>query len=1074
MPQSQQPRQFLGVTISSTFTDLAEHRKAVIDALKRQGLHPIAMEHDTARADADVIESSLQFVRDGAAYIGIISRKYGQTPRSKTRNPDGLSITELEFNEAVRLERPILLFIMGERHSVIEADVETDPEKRKKLGEFRERAKRKSDDEDVHRVYSVFNGVEEFKTTVAHAVAKLKPLLESAPRPAPKAAEAQEEEAAKRYAWPRPPAFRAVPRYAGSHPFVGRAEELKALSGWATVSDPHPMFLLEAIGGSGKSMLAWQWINHHAPEVRGDWAGRFWYSFYERGAVMAQFCREALAYMTGEPMEDLRKLRILDLGDMLLAELTARPWLVVMDGLERVLVAYHRYNAPQLRDTEVSGLKDQISKRSRCAAINTEDDELLRRLATAAPSKLAVTSRLTPSTLLNRSHQPLPGVRQMPLPGLRSGDAEVMFRACGVTGKSEGIRAYLQQNCGHHPLVIGVLAGLVNSYLPDRGNFDRWAVDPGFGGRLNLASLDLSQRQNHILEAAFDALPPASRQLLSTLSLLSSAVDYETLAAFNPHSPPRQKGHYKSEEVEAFRRQFFTASAKLRRGIRDEHDKIEASRTSNPYDLEAWSQSKAALDAANLLSGTVRDLETRGLLQYDRGEKRYDLHPVVRGVTFGRMASDEKQAIGQQLVDHFSQQQHQPYELADSLDDLSVGLELVRGLLQLGRLEEAIAVYKDGLGPALLFNLDAYSEVISLFSPLFTQGLNELPAINNEDLSVLLLENISIALAHRNLFAESIKARTNALCILLRKKNLRGIYITISSIAEDFHDQNMIFHSNRIRIISRTLAEMIKQGETFFTAQFDLFIDYVIMGNREKAESAWSTLSLMGRGWYREVYRAGEAEYWRAEFLYRYHSLGEDYLVKAEKIANSGRSRSVTRQLLRLRGRWRLDQGEIDLATDALRETVRLARSAGLEDPTSEALLALARVARGHKIHSHVEAERLSAKSQESALTVAKLWQALGEREKAVEHALRAHRWAVADGEPYVRRWELNRTRELLTELGAELPPVPQFDPAKHPSFPWEKDLLTAIEELRAEKKREKAIEELRAEKESEKAQRKH
>ena len=527
MQQSQEPRLYKGVTISSTFTDLKEHRSAIMAALKRQGLFDIAMEHDTARADLDVIGSSLQFVRDGAAYIGIISHKYGQTPRCPKRNPNGLSITELEFDEALRLNRPILLFIMGDEHRVLPYDVETDPKKQKKLRAFRERAKRWSSDGGVNRVYSVFNSFDEFNTEVIHAVAKLKPFIDSALSPASKPTTVQRESSSKRDALPRPPAFRAVPRYAGSHPFVGRKDELAKLSAWAVPSDPHPVFFLEAIGGSGKSLLTWQWINHHAQEVRGDWAGRFWYSFYERGAVMAQFCREALAYMTGEPMEALRKLKILDLGDKLIEELTERPWLVVMDGLERVLVAYHRFNAHQLRDDEVEGAEDRIAKRDPCAAIDTEDDELLRRLANAAPSKLVASSRLMPLALLNRSRQPLPGVRREPLLGLRPEDAEEMFRACGVTGESKGIRAYLQGNCGCHPLVIGALAGLVNNYLPDRGNFGRWATDPNFGGHLDLAKLDLRQRQNHILEAAFDALPPASRQLLSTLSFLNGGADYE-------------------------------------------------------------------------------------------------------------------------------------------------------------------------------------------------------------------------------------------------------------------------------------------------------------------------------------------------------------------------------------------------------------------------------------------------------------------------------------------------------------------------------------------------------------------
>jgi hypothetical protein len=83
------------------------------------------MEYDSALL-IDVIESSLQMVRDSAAYIGVISLKYGQTPECSIRNPDKLSITELEFNEAQRLGRPVLLFIMGDKHHGTKDDFERD------------------------------------------------------------------------------------------------------------------------------------------------------------------------------------------------------------------------------------------------------------------------------------------------------------------------------------------------------------------------------------------------------------------------------------------------------------------------------------------------------------------------------------------------------------------------------------------------------------------------------------------------------------------------------------------------------------------------------------------------------------------------------------------------------------------------------------------------------------------------------------------------------------------------------------------------------------------------------------
>jgi hypothetical protein len=99
-------------------------------------------------------------------------------------------------------------------------------------------------------------------------------------------------------------------------------------------------------------------------------------------------------------------------------------------------------------------------------------------------------------------------VRRVPLLGLRQADAEALINACGVKDNSQAIQDYLKRHCDCHPLVTGVLAGLIAShYLPDRGNFDAWGADVDHGRYLILADLDLVQKRNHILKAALDALP---------------------------------------------------------------------------------------------------------------------------------------------------------------------------------------------------------------------------------------------------------------------------------------------------------------------------------------------------------------------------------------------------------------------------------------------------------------------------------------------------------------------------------------------------------------------------------------
>jgi hypothetical protein len=166
--------------VSSTYTDLKEHRKELITLIQTNRLLPIDMEHHGgARADLHVLESSLQMVRDSAAYVCIISHRYGQIPPA--RNPGRLSITELEFNEALRLQRPILLFLMGDDHPVKVGDIERDSVRLAKLAAFRERAKRWQGGGGIGRVYQEFNSVEEFRIAAATAIPRLKAAIETEP-----------------------------------------------------------------------------------------------------------------------------------------------------------------------------------------------------------------------------------------------------------------------------------------------------------------------------------------------------------------------------------------------------------------------------------------------------------------------------------------------------------------------------------------------------------------------------------------------------------------------------------------------------------------------------------------------------------------------------------------------------------------------------------------------------------------------------------------------------------------------------------------------------------------------------
>jgi hypothetical protein len=1021
------PRQYRGVMISSTFTDLEQHREALIEAIKGEGLTDVAMENDSALPDVDVIDSSLRMVREASAYVGVISHKYGQTPECPIRNPGKLSITELEFNEAQRLGRPILLFIMGPNHPLCKADVETNAAKRRKLNAFRERAKQMKPGSPVHRVYATFDSLEEFSKQAIHAVAGLRRYLDAAP------------------------AFYAEPPYIGSHNFVGSQAQLDVLSDWAVPADPHPVILFDAIGGSGKSMLTWEWTTKHATQVRADWAGRFWYSFYERGGIMADFCRRALAYITREPLESFRKMKTPELGERLLHHLQSRPWLLVLDGLERVLVAYHRFDAAEVPDEAANQPTDQIAKRDPCAAIRPEDDDLLRALAAAAPSKLIVTSRLVPRVLLNPASQAIPGVLRVSLPGLRPVDAEALLRSCDVTGDSQAIQNYLKSHCDCHPLVTGVLAGLINDYLPDKGNFDAWAADPDGGGRLNLADLDLVQKRNHILKAALDALPEKSRQILSTLALLSEAVDYPALSALNPHLPPKPEKVEEPHNPKASPRWEQMPDAEKEK----EQQRYQAAvqrRKEYQQAVKARLQSPEFLSAPRELANTVHDLERRGLLQYDGHARRYDLHPVVRGIAAGGLRPEERDSYGQRVVDHFSEKAHSPYEEAETLDDVRDGLQVVRTSLKMGRYQQAYEAYRGDLSLALTTNLEAYAEDLSLLRPFFPQGWATLPeTVDQEDGS-----NLANSAAH-SLYGvgevkESSAAFGAALAGHLRRADWISVGICIRNFSQTLWAQNRIAQGNRCLLSSLNLATLTNDQPSIFRARLLRFGQLARIGQWADAKAIWDLLDPMGRNWPRERNPPGDGEYEYARFRFWQGDLSEEHLAHAEQLAKAGKNRFNVRLLCGLRGEWRLERGEWALAAESLREAVSMARAVGYTNEEAETQLALARFHLGELTDPRREAEQLANARRPSHRALADLWLVIGDREQAKKHALAAYKWAWADGEPYVHRYELDKARALLEKLGAQIPNLPPYDPAKDEKLPWEDEVAAAIEKLRAEK----------------------
>ncbi|MBE0542599.1 MAG: DUF4062 domain-containing protein [Verrucomicrobia bacterium] len=1033
------PRLFPGVMVSSTFKDLEKHRTALMDALRKEELFAIGMEDYVASPEEDVISSSLNMVRKGSAYIGLVSHRCGQVIECAKRNPLNYSVTRLEFEEAQHLGLPTLIFVMGEDHDVKPRDVETDPDKIGKLNEFRDAAK-------AGRIYILFKSLADFTSQAIHAVAKLRHYIEEERS---RTIEAGKKQAAIPNPIPTPPAFCAEPPYIGSHKFIGREAQLDVLNDWAGAADPHPVLLFDAIGGSGKSMLTWEWTTKHAHQTRKDWAGRFWYSFYEKGGVMSDFCQRALAYMTGKPLEDFRKKKTPELAELLLHHLQIKPWLLVLDGLERVLVHYHRIDAAELSEEAANQPTDQIAQRDPCSAIRPEDDDLLRALAAAAPSKLLFTTRLVPRVLLNQASQPIPGVLRVSLPGLRPADAEALIRSCGVTGDSQAIQDFLKRHCDCHPLVTGILAGLINNYLPSRGSFDAWVGDAAGGGQINLANLNLVQKRNHILEAALHALPEKCRELLSTLALVSESVDYPMLNAFNPYLPPEPKEIPAPQNPESAPWWKEMPDGK-RKKVQEWYRSAIKHRKLYETAIEVWRQSPEFHAAPQALAKTIEDLERRGLLQFDRQSQRYDLHPVVRGIAVGRLKSAETNRYGERVVDYFSRQAHRPYAHAETLEDLKPGLYVVRTLLKMGRLQDAYWAYSGDLAQALKFNVEADAECMSLMRPFFPKGWSVPPKGFGARERSYLANEAAIALRGTGQRREALQAFGVALLTDLRQKDWQNVRTDLCNIT---YVVNSTAKNERFLGFALDIAELTNDATGLFVTRLDRFSQLDELGQLEKAEAMWRILDPMGREWSRNNYRPGSAESAYARFNFRRGRLKEGDLARAERLAKEGKNRGAARDLHSLRGEWRLEQRKWSLAAESLREAVRMAREVGQTNARAETQLAIAKFYLKQLPNPDQVATQLAQARSVSHRALAELWTAVGDPKQAEKHALAAYEAAWEDGEPYVFRHGLNKATALLKQLGVKIPKLLPYDLSKDQKLPWEDEVGDAIEKLRLERR---------------------
>ncbi|SSW69476.1 hypothetical protein AVE30378_03555 [Achromobacter veterisilvae] len=124
------------VFVSSTYIDLKDERTEVMRALLELDCIPSGMEYFPATND-DQWSFIQELIDQCDYYIVVIGSRYGST------SSDGLSFTEKEYRYAIERGIPVIGFIHSMPDAIPQGKSESDPERRKKLSEFRELVKSK-------------------------------------------------------------------------------------------------------------------------------------------------------------------------------------------------------------------------------------------------------------------------------------------------------------------------------------------------------------------------------------------------------------------------------------------------------------------------------------------------------------------------------------------------------------------------------------------------------------------------------------------------------------------------------------------------------------------------------------------------------------------------------------------------------------------------------------------------------------------------------------------------------------------------------------------------------------------
>jgi tetratricopeptide (TPR) repeat protein len=542
-----------------------------------------------------------------------------------------------------------------------------------------------------------------------------------------------------------------------------------------------------------------------------------------------------------------------------------------------------------------------------------------------------------------------------------------------------GTRAEIQAACAPYGYLPLALRLLSGLILRDK----RQPGDVQVASRHPVLPELKGREQHHILQVAYDELDEQKRELLSRIAAFRSPMSYQALAIFNT---------YKSDQ---------------------EFD--------------------AALD----------ELLDRGLLLFDKERGRYDLHPIVRGYAYDRLA--DKAGVHARLRDYFAAAPAPEKDKVQSLEDLAPTIELYHHTVRAGRYDEAYDLFYARLNDPLYYRLGAYQTFVELQSAFFPGGdFSAKPWLKDEGWWARLLNDSANSYGLSGQPRRAVPLYKQQIAIREKQGDKKNLAIGLGNLAYQqiilgelaAAEGNLRRQIGLCQEIGETFHESWGHQELGRLLAYQGAFDEAARGLDAALEfEVWRTNPQgVGVNWAYRALRAllmGDAGATLAAVRQAYQIAtsrqNERDRIQAEWLLGAALVKSADLTGLR-------DLSGLHEAEAHLTEALACCRRTNLVELEPDILLAWARWhhAAGHTEQAHQSAQEALAiadrceyrlKQAEVHSFLARLALEGGDREAAKTHAATAYERAWCDGPPHCYKPALEEAERLLGELGV-VPPM--------------------------------------------------